>query len=97
MNELIKLGICVMAMSANLQVVRMKMLKALEMKMKTLRVVEEMENVNSTYTRCNISVIRDKETGVEYLLVNDDEITRKTEMVMSSILRNDTRVYHKGE
>ena len=67
MNKLIKLGICVMAMSATLA--------GCADENENFEVVEEMENVNSTYTRCNISVIRDKKTGVEYLLVNDDEIT----------------------
>lgn len=38
-------------------------------------VVKEMEHVNSNYTDCNITIIKDKKTGVEYLLVNDDEIT----------------------
>lgn len=75
MNKLIKLGICVMAMSAILTGCADENAESIINENENFEVVEEMENVNSTYTHCNISVIRDKETGVEYLLVNDDEIT----------------------
>ena len=75
MNKLIKLGICVVAMSVILAGCADENAESIINENENFEVVEEMESVNSTYTHCNISVIRDKKTGVEYLLVNDDEIT----------------------
>lgn len=74
MNKL-KLGICVMAMSLIFVGCADENAESVIKENENFEVVKEMENVDSTYTYCTISVIRDKETGVEYLLVNDDEIT----------------------